>query len=328
MATKDQAHRVKTLKSKSMNIFKNGLKIAIAISLIFLLSCEKDQNDSTDNTLTQEIGKIETIYQEGAIKIENKIVSGIKKVETYADENYKEGIRQELEKSISKQTTYLKSGSGWVGVLKNGACGSYQELSIFMDCEDGNWNTSGSGWIGNNSIDANGNVTLVCCVVSQYNFIRCQVDYAVLDISGNPLPSGVNGFTRYIDNEDKNNKNKVTLNGTQISGAYGNNYFNANTTLAFQFYPKNSTTGTHCFNYQMGYLGIYLHDFGLFGKPQSTTYPSDIRSLGSITSDDEDSGNANWLSQTINVPNTTCTTNIMEDGHSFTTFNFLWMHFD
>lgn len=312
-----------------MNIFKNGLKIAMAISLIFLFSCEKDQNDSTKNTLTHEIGKIETIYQEGAIKIENKITSGFQKLETNADENYKESIRLELERSFSKQNTYLKSGSGWVGVLKNGTCGSYQELNIFMDCEDGNWNTSGSGWVGNNSIDANGNVSLVFCVVSQYNFTRCHFDYAVLDVSGNPLPSGVNGFTRYVDNEDSNNKNKVTLDGTTISGAYGNNYFNANTTLAFQFYPNNGTTVTDCFQYGLGYSGIYLHDFGLLAKPQSAVYPSNIQNYGSITSDDEDSGNANNLTQDrTNVPSADCTTNVMVNDISSTKFNFTWMHFN
>ncbi len=311
-----------------MNIFKNGIKIAMAFSLVFLLSCEKDGNDPTNNSLSNEIKKIETTYKEGAIKLENKITSGIQKVETTADEKYRESIRRELEKSFSKQTTYLKSGSGWVGVLKNGSCGSYQELNIFMDCEDGNWNTSGSGWIGNNSIDTNGNVNLVFCVVSQYNFTRCHFDYAVLDISGNPLPSGVNGFTRYIDNEDSNNKNKVTLNGTTISGAYGNNYFNANTTLAFQFYPNNGTIETDCFQYGLGYAGIYLHDFGLLAKPQSYTYPSNILNYGSITSDDEDSGNANYLTQIINVPNTTCVTNIMANDISSTKFNFTWMHFD
>lgn len=153
------------------------------------------------------------------------------------------------------------------------------------------------------------------------------MDYAILDISGNALPSGVNGFTRYIDNEDRNNKNKVTLNGTQISGAYGNNYFNANTTLAFQFYPKNNTIGTTCFKWSMG---IDLHDFGLFGKPQfvSGQFGTNVINIGSITSDDEDSGNANWLSQIINVPNTTCTTNIMTNDISSTKFNFIWMRFN
>jgi len=312
-----------------MNIFKNVLKIVMAISLIFLLSCEKDQIDTTNNTLTQEIGKIETSYQEGAIKLETKLVSGIQKVETTADENYKESIRQELDRSISKQITYLKSGSGWVGVFKNGSCGSYQELNIFMDCEDSNWYTSGWGWVGNNSIDAGGNVSLVFCVVSQYHFTRCHFDYAVLDISGNPLPSGVNGFTRYIDNEDSGNINKVTLNGTTISGAYGNNFFNANTKLAFQFYPNNGSSQTDCFEYGIGYDGIYLHDFGLLAKAQSYTYPSNILNYGSITSDDEDSGNANWLSQNkANVPTADCTTNIMTSDMSSTKFNFTWMHFD
>jgi hypothetical protein len=311
-----------------MNILKNGSNIAIAITLIFLLSCEKDQIATTNDTLGKEIAKIETSYQEGASKIETKLVSGIQKIETSASEDYKAEIRRELEKSYTKQNTYLKSGSGWVGVLKDGTCGSYQELNIFMDCEDGNWNTSGYGYVGNSSIDSNGNVNLVFCVVSQYHFARCQFDYAVLDISGNPLPSDVNGFTRGIDNEDNNNKNKVTLNGTTISGAYGNNYFNTNTTLAFQFYPKNHSTVANCFGEFTQYMGIYLHDFGVFGKSQGTGSPTFVRRHGSITSDDEDSRNANSLTQIINVPNTTCTTNIMTNDISSTKFNFTWMHYD
>jgi hypothetical protein len=78
------------------------------ITLFFLLSCKKDQNDSNNNTLTNEISKVETIYQEGAIKLENKLSPDSSKIETSADESYKEKIRQDLEKSFSKQITYLK----------------------------------------------------------------------------------------------------------------------------------------------------------------------------------------------------------------------------
>lgn len=192
-----------------------------------------------------------------------------------------------------------------------------------MDCEDSNWAKSGSGWIGNCSIDSNGNVTLVCCVVPAVSFKRCGFDYAVLDLNGNALPSGVNGFTRYIDNEDGNNINKTTLDGTTI-GTLGKCSFNTNTTLAFQFYPKDGSNSTTCISYT---VWPFFKDFGLFGKLQ-LPISGNITHYGSITSDDEDSGNVNSLSQNrTNVPTADCRTNIMPDGVN-TTFNFTWMHFD
>lgn len=302
-----------------MNIIKNGLKITMCLALLFLFSCEKDQNESASNMLTEEIGKVETIYKEGDIKIENTVDPAYQNVETSASESYKEKIRQDLEKSYSKQTTYLKSIGRVVGVIKSVTCGSYQELMIYMDCEDGSSNlTSVNGWVGDCTVDGNSNVTLKFCVVGDANFSGAQNDFAVLDLNGmlpeSYWPYGAGSIQRYFDNEDGSNKNRFSLGGTPLWGAYGKCNFINNINLAFHYYAGGVSNDVYC----NVYLGFSYGVFGQFGNNK-----------GWINTNDEDNRNANsliispWNDKTASRPsyyNTGRVNNIVEGGQNTTLY--------
>jgi len=258
-----------------MKLIKVFLTFIFIITLFFLISCEKDQeNIETLNYLTEEIGKIETSYKEGDIKIEN--INDGNKIENDADFSLKDKIRNELEASYSKTHTFLKSGSNTVGVFKSGSCGSWPVLDIFMDCEDNNPQTSTSGWIGDSYRDGNKNVHFQFCVVNNAYFEHTNIDFAVVNLTAN-LPWGVSRIARYFDNEDKNNTNSVTYNGNRYSGLFGDCWFGGNTRLSFYYYPKTT--------YQRPFpsLGISYGVLGRFGSNQ-----------GSIYTDDEDKDNKNW----------------------------------
>ena len=194
-------------------------------------------------------------------------------------DEYKEKIRITLDHAVSKKTTYLKSGSDYVGVVANGGCGTYSTFNVTMDCEDSNNKSSINGWHGDFSCD--GNVYLRFCLVDRsfFGFVK-GTDYAVLDVSNSTLPFGVSEIIRYFDNEDSNNKNSLTVNGVvQPKGQwYGQSWFEYNTRLGLYYYPSSDFSGG-----SFPSLGISYGVFGKFGNNQ-----------GWIYSDDEDSGNANW----------------------------------
>lgn len=303
-----------------MNIFKNVLKVTMVITFLFLFGCEKDQNDSNNNTLTDEIGKVETRYQEGDIKIENTVDPAFQKVETSAPESYKEKIRQDLEKSYSKQTTYLKSVGNEVGVIKTGTCGSYKELIVNMDCEDGSNNISKSvGWVGDCTVNSLGNVTLKFCVVGDAYFSIAKNDFAVLDLNGilpvSYWPNGVGSIQRYFDNEDTGNKNSFSLGGTPFWGANGKCNFTNNVNLAFYYYAGDQSRYNDYCNASLGFsYGV----FGWFGNNH-----------GWIDTDDEDYRNANsliispWNKETGSRPsyyNIGRVQNIVEGGNNTTLY--------
>lgn len=278
------------------------------MTLLFLNSCEKDQKVWNDITLTSEIDKVVTLYQEGDVKLENIVGSDYKKVETEANDLLKEKIRLELEKSNSKQKTFLKSGSNPVGIIKaTPTCGVYPELKIFMDSEDSNCQTSHLGNIGSciASTADNGNITLYFCLVDAIDFDRKNFDYAVLDFGGN-IPYNANGLTRVLDNEDSSNKNLVKLNGTIISGYYGGSRFYYDTQLAFYYYVADPSKGSA--------LPIFsgISQYMVFGKAPV----GGGASQNSIYSDDEDGSNLNSLSTVINVPinSPSSISNIVEVG--------------
>jgi hypothetical protein len=269
-----------------MNLFKNILKITVVITFLFLVGCKKEQNkeqnESSVNTLTDEIDKVVTIYQDGDVKIETIADPGFQKIETSAPESYKDKVRQELEKSYSKQTTYLKSAGNTVGVIKSGTCGSYKELYVYMDCEDSNNKTRIDGkWIGDIDVFG-GNVALHFCVITGAYFQPTNHDYAVLNLSTNSVPNGVYRVVRTFDNEDSRNQNSATLNGAPVKYLYGDCNFYYDTQLSFYYYPAVSSATPFP---NLGFL------YGVFGNWGS------IDDKGSLFVDDEDGNNGNILVQ-------------------------------
>ena len=220
-----------------MNIFKNVLKVTMGLALLFLFSCEKDQNDPSKNTLTEQIGEVETTYKEGDVKIEFPWYPGFQKNEKVVDADLALKVWQELGKSYSKQTTYLKSAGNTVGVIKDGTCGSYQELYIHIDCEDSGAASSESGWNGDCWVTSPRNVILYFCVVNVAYFQATNVNYAVLDLSSQAWPTGVSKIRNFMDTENKSNANACTQGGTMQASGY-------------------SIGGTNKLNYWYGNTGV------------------------------------------------------------------------
>lgn len=260
-----------------MKSFKKISQFLMILTFVSFLGCEKEQFRTENNSLTDEIETIETRYKEGDIKIETLWEPGCEKIEKVASFSLIEKIRKELEKSYSKQTTYLKSGGNTVGVIKSGSCGQYQVLSIFMDSEDKNCKSSSSGWIGDSKLDSPGNVTLDFCIVNGAYFQQTNVNYAVLDFSNAGWPSGVSRIVSYMNNEDSGNVNSITLGGVSIRDQwYGKTHADYNTQLGYYYYPKVSTSTS------FPSLGI---NYGVFGNFGAYT--------GSIFVDNED-GAVSW----------------------------------
>lgn len=255
--------------------FLNFISISLLTFLsIALFSCSKDDDlTSQIATLSDDIQKIETALEEGSAKNEN--LKDGPKTETKLNNRLVEKIRLELQESYSKQESYLKSGSNLVGVLKNGSCGNYPELSIYMDCEDSRSASRDYGWTGSSMVTGAKNIRLKFCVVNNAYFERTNVDFAILRITSDK-PAGINIIERYFDNEDNSNANSVSYNGNNISGWLGPNHFGGNTRLSFLYYPKRYAN-------DWPNLGISYGVLGRFGSNQ-----------GYIHSDDEDRKNANW----------------------------------
>jgi hypothetical protein len=253
------------------------------LALLFLLGCQKEDQveiNQTDevNSITDDIQKIETRYQEGSIKYEGPGVQGDPKIETDLPQNIKEKIRFELEKSFSKQNAYVKNSGNLVAVFKNGTCGSYPELQINMDEEDTNAGSYYNEWTGDSYVTVSDyNVVLNLCVVDNVYFERTTNDYAILNLSST-IPEGVSRIVRFFDNEDTNNGNFTLLNGSSYSGWYGDCQFEGNTRLSFFYYPSST------FN-AFPNLGISYGVLGRFGESEDK---------GFIFCDDEDSRNGNW----------------------------------
>ena len=192
-------------------------------------------------------------------------------------------ITELASKTYNKQKITKRSETV-VGVLMDGSCGIYPILDIFMDCEDRNPKTESFGWVGSSYVTGNRNVHLKFCIITTPDFVRTNFDYAVLKLSSN-LTYGISQFVRFFDNEDgKDNTNKVTINGKEVSGWYNRSetFFGKNTRLDFYYFPKTV-------NYSpLPYLSISYGVFGRFGNYQ-----------GYIYTDDQDYKNINFLTKHI-----------------------------
>jgi hypothetical protein len=182
-----------------------------------------------------------------------------------------------------------------VGVIPNGTTcpvGVYGE--IYMDTEDsGVWNwwsgssvpfTTFSGWIGGWTVGSNnGGVAMRYCRVDGTQFKSITTDpndsskfYMVLKM-GSQCPNGSVNVQRYFDNEDSGNNNHV----------YGDvqpNLGNGNTTLNFCLFRSAQNGAPVATDFPI----FQNMPYGVFGVPNSKSLAS-----GSVTTDDENDGNAN-----------------------------------
>lgn len=261
------------------------LKLKNASLLLALLttiySCQQGEDLEIKNSqnLTEEINKIETTYKEGDVKIENFFKS--KKIETEASLELKELLDQELMSSYVKQKTHLKSNSnGYVAVFKDVTCAGNDELIVHMDCEDGSGsNTNTIDYKGDTYVDSNDNMIFKFCIVPN-DFKQTNHDYAVLNLDA-AVPSGAIRIDRKYDNEDHNNKNKSTIEGTTTTGWKGYTLLSGrNLVFSFLWYQASTTTQN------ISSLDMTYAVLGKFGV-------DDNFNRGTLITDDEDSRNAN-----------------------------------
>lgn len=228
------------------------------ITFLLFSGCENESLLVPEQTVTTAIQKIQTLYEEGDIKVETYLQSGEEKI-VNKDINHVEKY------PIPQKEIVTRSGlESYVGVLKQKGhtCGQYSELKITIDCEDHNTDSNQRDWTGASGVVGNGNVDLYFCLVPQTNFHRIKGShYAVLK-----LGSGTsNTIVRKFDNEDSKTWNSYYLNGVEINanelpnvlGPGINQDGNGNTTLTFQFYEAdiNGVTSFPDFGVEYGVIG-------------------------------------------------------------------------
>lgn len=256
-----------------------------AILSLGMMSCQNDEFNSIveENTLNQEIKKIEFLMEEGAIKEESIYQEGDIKIETsmsFEDRLvYYDFLKRNDWKVRSEYTgptrssTYNEDAFGLI--LKssvNQNCGIYRELILVMDCEDSNSQSYTSGNTGLTFVDANGNVNFFFCIVPSSSIT-------------NGLHKIEKGFARYFDCEDHNTNNAFYVDGLRINNSYVNNTKwgiteNSSGNITFYFINTNWGSGSYGFGHKTG------------------------SNNGIIYTDDEDDDNANrWIVPSPYSPN-------------------------
>ncbi|MFN8208099.1 MAG: hypothetical protein U0T82_11915 [Bacteroidales bacterium] len=267
------------------------------VSVLFLCGCEKepDYEKQMITYSSEQIAKIQLCYN----YVENMRLaeSSGEKIESDAPDNYISiDINNEINRIDKSPRIPLKSfGQYTVGVIKSGSCGSYQEVDVFLDCEDDSPSSTTSGWVGDNTVDANKNVMLRFCAVPCNNFVPYTYPYAVLRLGFQVLPTDSYGSVTYQlkrkwDTEDNNNKNAFYYTGTPDPNLPPEwpNVNDGNWLLYFLMY-KGNPSGT------FPYFGI---SYGVFGTI------ADASQRGYVRTDDEDNNNANWMRlQTLDALN-------------------------
>jgi len=161
-----------------------------------------------------------------------------------------------------------------IGVIPDNKCPANSEsISIYMDDEDSENNSTLTGWVG----ATEGGTKFKFCRVDgdMYEPLSNNEGYAVLKLD-DTCPSGSIEFNRFFDNEDNNTNN-------QVSGNIYPNIVKHNTDLKFCYFKGNSN-GMDSFPD----IGV---EYGVFAPKNFS------KSLagGTIHTDDEDKNNANKL---------------------------------
>ncbi|MBN2668342.1 MAG: hypothetical protein JXR60_03850 [Bacteroidales bacterium] len=256
----------------------------LIIAIIYSFTTKKTQVEL--NSITSEIQKLNRDYL--MIPDTGHVNSNIEVLEISDELKYK--IKKQIDLSYSKRT--VNEVGDRVGVFKDCTCGDYDELVIYMDCEDDdNPTTRKKGWTGGSYVTSNKNVILKFCIIDDLDdmniFRRTEYDYATLMIDWD---GGISDLViRLFDNENDGNINYVSLNGEEITGWYGsNNYFGENTRLVFSFFPKTSYSP-----HSLPYIGFNYGILGRFGSKQGYIYFDDEDDDADFW--DFEYGNENWL---------------------------------
>ena len=148
-----------------------------AILSLGMISCQNDEFNSMieENTLNQEIKKIEYLMEEGAIKEESIYQEGDTKIETsmsfedrlvyYDFLKRNDGKVKNDYTGPTRSSTYNEDAFGLVLKSPNLSCSPNRELILVMDCEDSNWQSYTSGNTGSTFVDSNGNMNFFFCII-------------------------------------------------------------------------------------------------------------------------------------------------------------------
>lgn len=175
--------------------------------------------------------------------------------ETIADNELMKLIQDSLEGTFSKtrvRTRTIGELLPYMGVFKMKTCGTYPELQLFMDCEDGgDWaRVEGVGGFSAEKnfpysyADGNRNIFMTfCLVMADQTYMVPKGHGALYFVGGNaslitenakrliPEPSFYDEYLkknsprilfyeRFHDNEDSKNKNKAVFEGVTMSGMF------------------------------------------------------------------------------------------------------------
>ena len=75
--------------------------------------------------------------------------------------------RQSVAKERVMRTAYTGT-TDVVGVFKVESCGTYKELTLYLDAEDTRQNSKIEGYVGDTFVDNNGNVRFKFCLTEEF----------------------------------------------------------------------------------------------------------------------------------------------------------------
>ncbi len=305
---------------------KNFLvKSLIFLTTLFYFSCENEKLFYNNEQLnSKQLDNVFSAYdklnaESSNVNIKKEIVGGKKQNESRLSkdeiEKYIISIESDIQKNKNnslkrnKVNASLYNGND-VGVVANaGSCPSWsEEISIFMDNEDNNNQTSftyngGLPYYNPWQTDYNGNTTLTYCRVDGGNFwfgvpqtIQSPFDYGLLQLGYSSFPL-VYKYHVNIDNEDNSNNTQL------LSGNLTIGYVNSNVQLR---YYKMLGGGTN----NISGFPNFGFSYGVHGG--TSNY---------YITDDEDNNNAS-ITSNINIAQN-CVRTINAGGNRYNTlFNF------
>lgn len=265
--------------------------ITCAILSLGMISCQNDEFNSMveENSLNQEIKKIEYLFEEGMEKKESIYQEGDIKTITqmsyedklvYFDYIKRNGIKDDYTGPTSR-ATYDESTFGLIPKGAGVSCGAARELRFRMDNEDGSSQSYITGNVGDTYIDNRGNVNFVFCIVPKNSIVFPAMILHKTDLSQ------TGSFSRFFDCEDDGTENLYYVNGEKVSRSFINSTNwgiteDSNGNVTFYFYHVPGVSG-----YSKGEGG-----HGVFGHITSNASTRN----GIIHTDDEDSSNINSYS--------------------------------
>lgn len=271
----------------------------LVCSAIICCSCgensflQSSEMDLAELNQQYELAKeAEVVSEEDSLKIETRADASV--IESSMQEYVTElNNRISVAKEKVMRSAYGVTGT-LVGVLKVGSCGTYKELSIAMDCEDKRDNSNTTGNVGDTFRDSNGNMHFHFCLTEADRFYPggvLLIDHINYNSKYTGLPMDI--IVRHHDTEDSggstsmssehseyNKLDKISKGLTNITPSHAD--------LAWGF-PRPGNFSYPSYPPPIPAVGPSGIQYGLLVKQPSST--------GTISCDDEDSGNDNWAKE-------------------------------